>query len=300
MKPAIPVRAGVSASSFVLPAGTWRSVLDCLCAQFPAQSAETWAQRFERGLVLHEDGSPLPADAAYRTGARIHYYREIDAEPRIPFEAEVLYRDAHLLIADKPHFLPVTPAGRFVEECLLVRLKQALQLDELVPLHRIDRGTAGLVAFSLNPATRSAYQQLFPRREVLKQYEALAPRRPGLGLPLVHRSRLVEGEPFFRMHEVEGAPNSETRIELAARHGALSLYRLYPHTGRKHQLRVHLAALGAPIINDPFYPELRDEADDDYSRPLQLLARALEFDDPLSGERRRFESRRALQAATGS
>lgn len=292
MRPA--VRDGVGASSIVLPPGAWPHVLAFLCAQFPDISPEIWTQRIARALVLFEDGTPIAMDTPYRAGTRLHYYRELESEPEIPFEAEVLFRDEHLLIADKPHFLPVVPSGRFVQQCLLVRLKHAFKLDALVPLHRIDRGTAGVVAFSLNPASRGRYQRLFPRREVLKEYEALAPHRAELSFPLVHRSRLVEGEPFFRMREVAGEPNSETRIELAQRRGGFSLYRLHPHSGRKHQLRVHLAGLGLPIVNDSFYPELRDEAADDFTRPLQLLARALEFDDPLSGARRRFESRRVL------
>ena len=294
MKSTLPLRDGVGASTILPPPGAWTRVLDFLLAKFPDVSAETWAARFARGVVLDEQGAALATDAPYRAGARIHYYRELESEIAIPFDAEVLFRDEHLLIADKPHFLPVVPAGRFVAQSLLVRLKKEFGLDQLVPLHRIDRGTAGIVAFSLNPDSRGLYQTLFPRREVHKQYEALAPHVPELELPLTHRSRLVEGDPFFRMREVEGEPNSETRIEIAERRGEKNLYRLFPVTGRKHQLRVHLAALGAPILNDPFYPELRAEAADDFSRPLKLLARALEFDDPITHKRVRFESRRSL------
>lgn len=289
-----PPRDGVSASRVQLPPGAWSTALEFLVAHFRDIPESTWRARIERGQVLREDGSALESFTPYRAGETLHYYRELQAEPPIPFEAQIIYRDEHLLIADKPHFLPVIPAGRFVQETLLVRLKQATGLQELVPLHRIDRGTAGLVALSINPQTRGAYQQLFPQRAVLKQYEALAPTLPGLRFPITRRSRIAPGEPFFRMGETLGAANSETLIEIAERRGALDLYRLFPVTGRKHQLRVHLAALGAPILHDPLYPTLRPEAEDDYARPLKLLARALSFIDPLSGERRRFESLRSL------
>lgn len=294
LPPLLPLRDGVAPSTVVLPPGAWPRVLDFLVERYAAIGEAQWRARLERGDVLDARGQRLDAQTPYVAGMAVHYYRELPPEPRVPFEAEVLYRDEHLLIADKPHFLAVIPAGRYLQETLLVRLKKSLGLRDLVPLHRIDRGTAGLVAFSLNPATRAAYQTLFPQRAVHKVYDALAPALPGLAFPLVRRSRIVEGEPFFRMHEADGEPNSETRIEIAEARGALNLYRLEPVSGRKHQLRVHLAALGAPIVNDAFYPTLRPEIEDDYTRPLQLLARALRFRDPLDGRERHFESRRRL------
>ena len=289
-----PSRAGVGASAIQLPAGPWNSVLAFLLERFPAVDANTWRSRMARGLVTGARGEALGPDTPYRAGERLHYYRELEAETPVPFEAEVLFRDRHLLVADKPHFLPVVPAGRHLQETLLVRLRNRLGMDALAPLHRIDRGTAGLVLFSLDEATRGRYQALFAQRAVEKTYEALAPHLPGREFPLLHRSRLEAGEPFFVMREVAGEPNSETRVEIAQRRGDLDLYRLSPVTGRKHQLRVHMAALGAPILNDDFYPEPRPAAEDDFSRPLQLLAKALRFRDPITGRLREFESRRRL------
>jgi tRNA pseudouridine32 synthase/23S rRNA pseudouridine746 synthase len=282
------------ASTVHLPAGDWRSVFDALCARFPAISRSQWLDRIVRGRVLDGQGVAITADTPYQTGLRIHYYREVADEAPIPFTETVLHVDGHLVVVDKPHFLPVTPAGGFVEQTLLRRLVRRLDLPGLVPLHRIDRATAGLVLFSANPATRSAYQALFRERRIDKRYEALAAPLPGLAFPLLRRSRIVAGEPFFRMVEVEGEANSETRIEVIERGSACWRYALYPVTGRKHQLRVHMAALGAAIMHDTCYPQLAEPAADDYRRPLKLLARELAFVDPVSGQSRRFESRLAL------
>ena len=279
------------ASRLQLPPGPWATVLDCLCARFPEIPREAWIDRFARGRVLDAAGTPLALDAPYRLGAEVRYFREVVDEPAIPFAESVLHADADLVVADKPHFLPVTPAGGFVRETLLARLVQRLGNPGLVPLHRIDRDTAGLVLFSANPETRAAYQALFRERGIVKRYEAIAPALPGLAFPLLRATRLVRGEPFFRMQEVEGVPNSETRIEVLEGEGAWWRYALQPVTGRKHQLRVHMAALGAAIANDRWYPQLREAAADDPARPLKLLARSVAFVDPLSGTERRFESR---------
>ena len=240
--------------------------------------------------MLDASGAALDIDAPCRVGAEVRYFREVIDEPVIPFAETILHADADLVVADKPHFLPVTPAGGFVRETLLARLVQRLGNPELVPLHRIDRDTAGLVLFSANPDTRAAYQALFRERRIRKRYEAIAPALPGVSFPLVRKTRLVPGEPFFRMQEAEGEPNSETRIDVLAGEGAHWRYALEPVTGRKHQLRVHMAALGAPIVNDRWYPEVGKEAADDHARPLKLLARKLAFTDPLTGRGREFKS----------
>ncbi|WP_208413198.1 MULTISPECIES: pseudouridine synthase [Xanthomonas] len=279
---------GIPASQFQLPPGPWSTVLEALCACFAGVDAATWRDRFARGRVLDAEGRALDASAAYRLGAEILYFREVADEPVIPFAETVVHADAHVVVACKPHFLPVVPAGAYVRETLLTRLVQRLDNPALVPLHRIDRETAGLVLFSANPATRGIYQALFRERCIRKHYLAVAPPLPGLTFPYVHRSRLEPGEPFFRMREGVGEPNSETVIDVVARGEHAWTYRLEPVTGRKHQLRVHMAALGAPILHDRFYPELEDQRPDDPERPLQLFAHTLAFDDPITGEPRYF------------
>ena len=244
----------------------------------------------EKGQVMDETGRRVTPDTAFRVGACIFYYRESENEKTIPFAEQVIYRDEHILIADKPHFLPVIPSGKFLQETLLVRLRKQYATEDLVPIHRLDRETAGVVLFSLNAKTRGHYTALFRNRRVTKVYEALAPTLEEMSFPTTRRSRIVRGEPFFRMKEVSGEANSETHITVLSNLGGITLYQLLPVTGRKHQIRLHLAALGFPVINDKLYPGLTASEDDDFSRPLKLLAKSISFHDPLSGREHYFES----------
>lgn len=292
-------RDGVGPSAVALPAGPWPSVLAFLAWRLPKVPEAAWAARMAAGEVLDEQGRPVPPEAPYRPGARLWYWRALPHEPRIPFEATVLHRDAHLLVVDKPHFLPMSPKGRYARETLLARLQRETGLDTLVPIHRLDRETAGVVVFSLRPADRGAYQALFRERQVSKVYEAVAPFKPELVFPLHRVSRLQpHPERFMQVQEVPGEPNADTWIDCLAVHGERALYRLRPHTGQTHQLRVHMQALGLPLQGDRIYPVLLPEPAEgeapDFSQPLQLLARELRFVDPVTGEARCFESRRQL------
>ena len=297
--PQIPMRHGVSPSMVALPAGPWASVLDFLAERLPAVTREDWQARLQAGEVLHEDGTPVPLHAPFRHGQRLYYYRHLAQEPELPEHECVLFEDAHLLVVDKPHFMPVTPTGRYVQQSLLVRCKRASSCEALSPIHRIDRETAGLVLLAKRAQDRNAYQALFRERQVHKVYEAVAAHRPSLALPRVHRSRLEEDERFFRMREVAGEPNSETGVALLRADGERALYRLTPVTGKRHQLRVHLCALGVPIFGDQFYPEVLrgPEEAEDFAAPLQLLAREIAFTDPVTGQARRFTSQRRLALA---
>ena len=290
----LPVRSGVAPSYMWVQDEAPGPALAYLLARFADVTEATWRSRMARGEVIDGAGLVLGPESPLRRGQRIWYYRELDDETPIPFEEQILFRDEHLLVVDKPHFLPTTPGGRFLHESLLVRLKLKLGEEQLIPIHRLDRETAGVVLFSLREETRGAYQSLFQQRSVEKVYEALAAPMAGRQFPFIHRSRMVEGTPFFRMEEAAGEPNSETLVDVIEERGDVVLYRLQPRTGRKHQLRLHMAALGAPILNDAFYPEALPIREDDFINPLKLLARAIAFDDPLTGERRRFESARTL------
>ena len=247
------------------------------------------------GDVFDESGSAIRHDQPYQPHQRLYYYREVPNEPHIPFEAVVLYEDEHLLVVDKPHFLPVVPSGGYLTQTVLVRLKSKLGLDDLVPIHRIDRDTAGLVMFSKQPATRAAYCALFSQHAVRKTYEAIAPWRSGLVFPLTRQSRITEAGHFMLQHEVDGPVNAITSIDLLEVRGALARYQLKPVTGQRHQLRVHMLALGLPLLNDGLYPTLTPEGQMDHAKPLQLLAKELAFKDPVMGQERHFVSQRHLQ-----
>ncbi|WP_036593178.1 pseudouridine synthase [Ottowia thiooxydans] len=296
----LPLRNGVSPSTVAVPTASWPTVLDFLADRLPILSRDAWAARLAAGDVLGEDALPVAATSACRPGQRLHYYRSQPNEPEAPECETIVFQDEWLVVADKPHFMPVIPSGPYVHRSLVVRLKHRLGLEHLSPIHRIDRETAGLVAFAVQPATRAPYQALFRERAVEKVYEAVASYRPELELPRTHISRLeTDPDRFFLSHEVPGPANSHTRVELIALHGSLAHYRLLPVTGQRHQLRIHMAALGIPILGDSFYPRVMrgpSEADDE-ANPLQLLARRLAFKDPVTGQEREFSSGLKLKAS---
>lgn len=303
-----PLRDGVAASRVGVHRHFAR--LDAFLADRFPQVAD-WHQRLARGDVRDTQGRPATADRPVAPGDLFWYWRDPPPEPPVPGELTVLHQDDLLVIVDKPHFLPVTPGGRHLHETALVKLRRLTGIPTLAPMHRLDRETAGVLAFTVQPATRHAYQALLAGRRVHKVYEAVAPWRADLALPLVARHRLQErpGDAFMQMEAVDGEPNAQTLVELITRlpgdHLAheLAHYRLTPVTGRKHQLRIQLSTLGIPICGDRIYPVLLPDTPPgglpDFSHPLQLLARELAFTDPVTGEARRFISRRRLERLTG-
>ena len=288
-------RHGLDAARLRLPAeGPWTTLREHLVERLPVPPARVEAMLAEGRIVTHE--GPLEPDAPFVPGSVVWFHRDLPDEVAVPFELDVLYSDDAILVVDKPHFLSTIPRGRHVLETALVRLRHRLDLPELSPAHRLDRVTAGVVLFVVRRELRGAYQNLFRDRRVAKTYEALAPRDDALVLPRLVRSRIEKTRGVLTAVETEGAPNAETRVELLEHRDALARYRLVPRTGRTHQLRVHMASLGVPILGDSFYPTLRDVPLDDFRAPLQLLARTLAFPDPVTGEAREFASRRTLQA----
>lgn len=286
---------GVSSSRVYLPKGrSFTNLLEFFVANFPHIKASEWQARFTEGLVMTSDGHVLAYTDPYQANIHLLYFRRLNREPEIPFEETILFQDTHILVADKPHFLPVTPSGLYLHQTLLNRLKKRTGIQTLSPIHRIDRDTAGLVVFSVNPKERAQYQNLFRDRLVKKIYEAIAPYSENLDqrLPMTYRSRIEESDHFLQMQEVNGEANSDTYIELIERIKPWARYRLSPGSGKKHQLRCHLNALNIPIKNDQIYPVLTpyQEYDLDVSKPLQLLAKEIYFNDPITKEPRAFIS----------
>ncbi|MBG6190438.1 tRNA pseudouridine32 synthase/23S rRNA pseudouridine746 synthase [Arthrobacter sp. CAN_A212] len=299
MQSPLPVRNGVNATRLRLPSeGPWGTALDYILDRWDHVDPEGIATRFDRGEVVALNGERLTRTTPLTEHTFVWYYRELPVEERLPVEVGILHQDENLLVVDKPHFLPTTPGGRYVAESALVRLRVLLDLPDLIPMHRLDRLTAGILLFSTNPATRGNYQLLFENRLISKEYEAAAPVDPSLDLmaqPRVVRSRIVKSRTYLLAQEVDGEPNTETLVHLVEERNGRGRYRLTPHTGKTHQLRLHMAGLGLGILNDPFYPVLLPQAPDDYSKPLQLVAKSIAFTDPLSGAERRFDSRLSLQ-----
>lgn len=310
-----PARDGVSPSRLTVGPGPWTTVAEFLAARL--RPGIDWRARLALGDVVDREGRAIAPDAPCAPGQLLWYWRRLPPEPVVPFDLALLHHDADLVVVDKPHFLAAIPGGRYLQQTALVRLRRQLGNDDLVALHRLDRETAGVLMFSARPATRDAYHALMREQRVHKVYEAVAPWRPGLALPCTARHRLHEADDarHLPVQVVPGEPNAHTRIDLLRRLGPhrwhdgaaddppreLAHYRLTPATGRRHQLRAQLNALGLPIEGDRMYPRLWPDAPadaaPDYSRPLQLLAREIAFTDPVSGAPRRFTSTRRLALA---
>lgn len=337
VRPPLPVRDGVNPTRLRVPDdGPWATVHQYVLDTFGHIDHGGITRRFDEGEVVDHEGVPLSTETPLGAVEFLWYYRSVTDEVPLPVTEEILFEDDHLLVVDKPHFLPTTPAGRYVQESLLVRLRRRLDLPDLIPIHRLDRGTAGVVLFSKRPETRGAYQLCFEDRRIAKTYECVSsfaaddrtPEARAARFPLTVRSRIAKAKGVVvservdydvvdsgrrphdrraprrgrrRTEPVPGA-NSSSRIELLTQGtgpGGVDVghFRLTPHTGKTHQLRLHMALLGLGILHDRFYPDLLPDAPDDFDAPLQLLARGLRFTDPLSGEDRSFTSRRSLCAA---
>ena len=237
-------------------------------------------------------------------GSEQQGHRMVLEEPQIPFEPRIIYEDQRIIVVDKPHFLATMPRGMWYASTVLIRMRRLYGEPDIIPAHRLDRATAGVLVLVRDPSARRVYQMLFQEHRVRKIYQCLAPvrpiARPRTGtvrhldpprvFPLERRSRVIKRRGVLQAWEERGPVNAVTRVELTAGHGCLGTYTLYPKTGKTHQLRVHMNALGLPIVGDDLYPRIQSRAYDDFSRPLQLVARRLEFTDPFTGVDRTFTS----------
>lgn len=297
----LPIRDGVDATRVVVRAGPELTVGQALLAMpgLAGLTADDLRRRASAGEVVDADGHPVDLDSPSRRNISLYLYRDLDDEVPVPFDLPVLYRDENIVVVDKPHFLATMPRGRHVTETALVRLRRELGSDTVSPAHRLDRLTAGVLLFTLRPEVRAAYQNLFASRTARKEYLALAPADETLTTTVTVQDRIEKTAGDLRALVVDGPVNAISDITLVDGAGPHGVYRLVPHTGRTHQLRLHMASLGVPIVDDPLYPEVRPELAArpdraDFSRPLRLVARVLEFTDPLTGEHRRFESLRSV------
>ncbi|MDN5822190.1 MAG: pseudouridine synthase [Brachybacterium sp.] len=292
-----------------------RGALELLQERFPALAdvaATPLPERFAAGEIVDAQGRAWAAQDPVGPGEQLWFHRELRPEAVPEVELPVLHRDEHLLVIDKPHDIATMPRGAHILASALVRLRRATGIQTLVPLHRLDRRTAGVLAFGIRPEERSAYQQLFARQEVDKAYEALVVPEPTSSLlrspgeRCMLRDRLVKQRGELTTQVLTGPSNAETELEVleVVETGAGGVLRvaLRPRTGRTHQLRAQLAARGAPILGEDLYwpAHRRHPADalESQSLPLQLLARRLAFVDPVTTEHREFRSEQALAAGS--
>lgn len=272
------------------------TILDFLAKRFPRIPRQTWEQRILTGKVLTLKQQPITLNTPYTPHSHLLYFREVESEAKIPFKEKIIFQNEDLLVACKPHFLPSTSGGRFVRESLIHRLRETTSNQNIAPINRIDRETAGLVLFSLTPKRRGLYQSLFMHRQVSKTYYAISPHSPkNEAREWTVKNRLVPGEhKKFISREVEGEPNTHSQIQLLDTKKGRSLFKLTPITGKTHQLRQHMAKIGYTIENEKYYPVLQEETPDDYQHPLQLLSKEISFVDPISQQKHHFTSTREL------
>jgi tRNA pseudouridine32 synthase / 23S rRNA pseudouridine746 synthase len=271
------------------------TILQYLQDRFPHIDRQIWTERLDNGQITSDAGIAISPDTKYQAGMNLSYFREIEQEIIVPFQENIVYQDDNLVAVCKPHFLPVQPAGPYVAECLLNRLKKSLDNNDLVPLHRIDRETAGIVLFSANPQTRGLYHRLFAERKIRKVYEAIGsmPENRLLDEWLVE-NRIEESENWPLMKNADGPVNARTLIKKIDEKGELAKFRIEPLTGKGHQIRLHLQMIGSVILNDRYHPSLQPENPNDFNNPLQLIARQLSFTDPITGNHLEFISPREL------
>lgn len=302
------------------------TAIESLLSRFPAlgdPKATPLRERFERGEIVRADGAAWAADDPSEPGDELWFHRELREETAPEVDLPILHHDDHLVVVDKPHDMATMPRGAHVLSSALVRLRRSTGITTLSPLHRLDRRTAGVLAFGVRPEERSAYQELFARREVHKEYLARArpategalagsaapPGPTGSSAPpgptgsmdapvplrvgehVVLRDRLVKERGDLLTRVVAGEPNAITEVEvLSWAAGGTATLLLRPLTGRTHQLRAQLSHRGMPILGEDLYPSPRTP-----EGHLQLVARTLAFTDPVTGQERLFTSKRDLR-----
>lgn len=303
------------------------TIADYLIARFYPNDPQIIHSRFETGEVRLDDGTVLTTSSPYAPGERIWYFRELADEPKLPSDMPVLYEDEHVLAIDKPHFLPTTPRGSYIAQTALTKLRVREGNPLLIPIHRLDRPTAGVLLFAKTVQARRPFQMMFQHRLVSKTYRAVAPvpadptaaeqalSTEGLRV----RSHIQKVRDVLQVRQLSETecvargvePNTLTTARIletftpnpaeAEAWGVESgrpwgLYDLAPHTGKTHQLRAHLNLLGAPILGDVLYPRVLPDGPDRPERPLQLLAYTLSFEHPITGEPISLRSGRTLSA----
>lgn len=296
-----PMRGGINATPVTLPDEPWETITQWAAHRFGADGELA----VTRGDLFYDFARPVTPTDPYRRGVRVWIFRPVPDEPDEPIMFDVVARTDNYIVIDKPHDLATIPRGSHVARTVTVAARRQFANDDLVPAHRLDAETAGLVLLTTHPEARGPYQKLFERREVSKRYQAVAPVVDGFTGWTRVELRLERGRVPLVTDVVAGEPNAVTDMRIARVLNTtdeagrpLALWEMKPLTGKTHQLRVTLNYLGAPIVGDPLYPRLLTFAEmDERDYPLQLHACELGFTDPLTCEELSFVSRRELGAA---
>ncbi len=300
----LPQRHGLDAAWLRTPGSDqadisrWATMREFLMERLPARAPV--AEMLDTGEFVDQAARAWSGDEAFRPHAFVWFHRPLAPETPVPFPIRVLGINECFVVVDKPHFVATTPRGAHVTESALVKLRVSLDLPELAPAHRLDRLTAGVLVFTTRRDVRGAYAGVFQSGNAHKAYEALAPFDPALEFPRTITGRIEKRRDSLQAEVVPGEPNAETFVELVEVRGRHARYRLTPATGKTHQLRVQMAALGLPIVGDSLYPTVVDVDPGDFTNPLQLVARRLWFTDPIDQTLRDYESTFALEWPGGT
>ncbi len=259
-----------------------------LARRYPRFTREDWMIRIESGRVLL-DGIPTTAESILKPGQQLSWMRPPWQEPEVPRSFAILYRDTHLLAVAKPGGLPTIPGGgEFLEHTLLSLVR--CHFPGARPLHRLGRGTSGVVLFAMTHEAARKISRAWNYGQILKVYRALVTGCPAsdefevdvkIG-PVPHRilRTIYAASP-------SGKP-ALSHIMVLQHRGASSLVQIRITTGRPHQIRIHLAAAGHPLVGDTLYPPGGIPAEDGHALPGDpgyfLHHALLGFPHPVTGE----------------
>ncbi|AMA09772.1 RluA family pseudouridine synthase [Picosynechococcus sp. PCC 73109] len=238
----------------VKPSQAGLAVLDFYAEFYRHSTRQEWAERFENQQIF-VDGKPATATQRLAKNQRLEYHRPPWEEPDVPLNFQILHQDPHFWIIDKPAGLPVLPAGNFLENTLLAQLKRQFPDETPVPIHRLGRGTSGLMILGRSPLGRQSLTRQLREHQITKIYRAVIPAgdypdQITITTPIGKICHPSLGKIFAATADGLSA-HSEMRV--LERLAKVSRVEVQIFTGRPHQIRIHMAAMGFPLVGDRLY-----------------------------------------------